>query len=139
MIRNKNLRSNKRFGGDEKIKEEGTFRSLLQNSNSIKMLSAHEAFAHKFEFVEKVQIDVWAVPETKLPWNQKIQNLLQKLGRKQFKTFKIKGTSSNEGCIGDYQPEGSDSRGLGQWSYFVMNGKQGKELWIIAGYHNLQD
>eukprot|EP00957_Ditylum_brightwellii_P197231 15026668-Ditylum_brightwellii.AAC.1 len=50
--------------------------------------------------------------------------------RKKFKTFKTKGTSSNKGCIGDYQQEGvcimargdivgrisdagSDSRGLG--------------------------
>eukprot|EP00957_Ditylum_brightwellii_P154668 11772057-Ditylum_brightwellii.AAC.1 len=52
-IRNKNLWLNKRFGGDEWIKEEGTFRFWLQNPNSTKMLSMHEDFAHKLEFVEK--------------------------------------------------------------------------------------
>eukprot|EP00957_Ditylum_brightwellii_P117048 8928353-Ditylum_brightwellii.AAC.1 len=103
-IMNKNLRTNKRFGGDKMIRRQ----SLKPN--------CHETRRYRIYY---------------------------KNGEENFRIFKIEGTSSNKGCIGDYQPGGvciiargdivgrfsdvgSDSRDLGCWSYFVMNGKQGK-------------
>eukprot|EP00957_Ditylum_brightwellii_P096494 7349277-Ditylum_brightwellii.AAC.1 len=97
------------------------------------------------------KIDVWAAPETNLPWTPKIRNIIQRLGRKKFYTFKVEGTSSTEGSIGNYQPggvgllargdivghisnEGSNARGLGRWSHLVFNGQYGKRIWILAGY-----
>ena len=36
--------------------------------------------------------------------------------------------------VGRMALTGTDSRGLGCWSYIVLNGKYKKKIWIIAGY-----
>eukprot|EP00957_Ditylum_brightwellii_P081990 6234460-Ditylum_brightwellii.AAC.1 len=84
-------------------------------------------------------------------WSPLTQEAIQNKGKWIFGAFKAVGTSSMEETVGITQPRcvcllmqgdtlgcialsGSDSRGLGQWCYVVLNGQYNKQLWVIATY-----
>eukprot|EP00957_Ditylum_brightwellii_P137490 10482327-Ditylum_brightwellii.AAC.1 len=102
-----------------------------------------------------MKIDVWAAPEMKLAWMHLIQEAVQNQGKNTFGAFKVIGTSSLEGTIGTQQSggicllaqgdmigrialAGTDSQGLGRWSYAVFNRCYNKQTWVIAAYRVLQ-
>eukprot|EP00957_Ditylum_brightwellii_P187078 14248166-Ditylum_brightwellii.AAC.1 len=101
--------------------------------------------------MQQIQINIWAALETKLHWMHKTSNIFQQRGKQCLGTFKAVGPLSNEGALGTTQPggvglflqgnvvgrtvtTGTDSRGLGRWSYIVLNGQYNKKIWVIAGY-----
>eukprot|EP00957_Ditylum_brightwellii_P129355 9867508-Ditylum_brightwellii.AAC.1 len=101
------------------------------------------------ETMEELQIDVLVMPETNTPWNTQLKGEILSIGRKICRSFKCSGASSDNACVGKYQPGGVgllargnivgrinkaevDNSGLGRWDIEYAK-KQTQELrWHTA-------
>eukprot|EP00957_Ditylum_brightwellii_P171609 13065428-Ditylum_brightwellii.AAC.1 len=69
---NTNLESNKRHGNTEQDKERDTICIWLQNPSGAKVTATNGDMEDTFFFMKTLNIDIWAIPETKLPWAQRM-------------------------------------------------------------------
>eukprot|EP00957_Ditylum_brightwellii_P038216 2888771-Ditylum_brightwellii.AAC.1 len=75
----------------------------------------------------------------------------RKLGAEVYINFKLEEASSDDPCVGNYQPgrvalytggntvgricnSGVDVFGLGRWVYVCLNGQYKKKIWVIGAY-----
>eukprot|EP00957_Ditylum_brightwellii_P066726 5063154-Ditylum_brightwellii.AAC.1 len=75
----------------------------------------------------------------------------RKLGTDVYGNFKLEGSSSDDPCVGNYQPggialytggnavgrickSGVDASGLGIWAYICLNDQYKKKIWVIRAY-----
>eukprot|EP00957_Ditylum_brightwellii_P146091 11123712-Ditylum_brightwellii.AAC.1 len=59
-----------------------------------------------FEALKDNEVGIGVLPESNTPWTPDRLSKYRRLGQEVFQHLKLEGASSNEACIGHYQPGG---------------------------------
>ena len=139
------------WGHEMNPKQPNMLRIYYQNVNGITCHGNWDKWQHGAQMCFNKQIDICCFVETNVTWNPTTKNRATKILRETYQTGTIVTshcdgntlTQKQQGgtCIGitgsalgSISDKGEDARGLGRWSYCILNGRENTKLVIITVY-----
>jgi hypothetical protein len=116
-------------------KPKNSIRVVLQNVNGIYKAKSWTELNKLAFHLKELQIDVFSAVETNITWNLKYNNIARATMRKHIKQCSITTSSNTEKCITSYQPGGTLTTIMNQYTgriTGVVNDKSTLERW--SGY-----
>eukprot|EP00957_Ditylum_brightwellii_P015781 1188825-Ditylum_brightwellii.AAC.1 len=134
------MKQNRTYGHLLEAKDENMLQIWLQNIKGFKNSSDQTHVITLFETLNQNGVNIALLPESDTPCTQDRFKKYRSIGHKIYGHFKLEGASSDDTCIGNYQPggvavlvgkdavgrisdSGVDKRELGRWAYFCLNGQ----------------
>eukprot|EP00957_Ditylum_brightwellii_P008142 617413-Ditylum_brightwellii.AAC.1 len=100
--------------------------------------------------MEEKEVDIWGWAETNVNWTPNLTTRAKYYGNEIFKIFTLVGSSSNDPAgfyqqgrtctaitgkmVGQIIKSGTDSKGLGHWSYVQIAGRHQQKITIATAY-----
>jgi hypothetical protein len=128
-------------------------RLLLNNPNKISAQNDFVDFQYSCQRMLAHDVDIWGLSETGVDWKQGYpRNRCNKILKDFYPHSRLIGSTSDiplkelvqyggtctvitDKWTGRIESSGSDSHGLGRWSYYVrLNGKNGRRITIVTVY-----
>ena len=133
-----------------------TIRVYFQNIHGILYQKSWNKWKEIVDMLHQQEVDVAGFVETNINWSPTNCSTARSILRTRNKNSVMKTTNSDDPTISIYQPggmnlilqnniigaidsSGNDARGLGRWSFSIINGKQQHKLVLITAYRLSQD
>ena len=156
LSHDKKYTSNESWGDQLNDKAHHTIRIYFQNINGIIYKKSWDKWKETVDILNEHNIDVAGLVETNINWNPTNCSIAQSILRVRNKNSVMQNSHSDEPTTSSYQPggmslilqnnligaidsNGNDDRGLGRWSFSIINGKQHHKLVIITAYRLTHD
>ena len=146
------LLPNDYYGNPMGPKADGHLRFLLHNPNRISAQNDFVDFQYICQQMLAHDVDVWGLPESGIDWKQGYpRNRCNKILKDFYPHSRLIGSTSDipsteivqyggtctvvtDKLTGRIESSGSDSHGLGRWSYVRLNGKNGRRITVVTVY-----
>ena len=142
----------------ENIDDKHTFRLLTQNVNTMNEHHEWEQWVALGHATTELNVSALALQETNIDWTRELTHGASRaLRHKSSKAVHLSTSTSAEptsmtnhkrggtalALFGKWTSRlaasGSDSSGLGRWSYFTMHGRNGKKVTVVSAYRPCQE
>jgi hypothetical protein len=143
---------NNYYGNPLGPKASGHARFLMNNPNKISAQNNFVDFQYICQRMMAHDVDIWGLSETGLDWKQAfVRNRCNTILKDFYPHSRLIGSTSDVPCKGAVQyggtctvatgkwtgrieSSGSDSHGLGRWSWLRLNGKNGRRITMVTVY-----
>lgn len=143
---------NNYYGNPLGPKADGHARFLMNNPNKISAQNNFVDFQYICQRMLAHDVDIWGLSETGVDWKQPfVRNRCNQILKDFYPHSRLIGSTSDVPCqgavqyggtctvvtdkwIGRIESSGSDSHGLGRWSWIRLNGKNGRRVTLVTVY-----
>ena len=147
---------NEDWGDMMETKQQNCLRIYYQNINGLKYNESWDKCKQTIDMLHTNEIDIAGFTETNINWNHQRTQYVRTLLRQRNRNSLLITSSSDEQTKQSYQPGGtsmilqnnvlgtidkhdSDKRGLGRWTYCIIQGKNNKKVAFITAYRVSQN
>ena len=137
-------------------KDDNTIRIYFQNIKGIKLTQSWDKWRDIVTEIKSRKVDIAGLVETNINWNPIRELTAKSILRKVYWNGQMINASSDDPIPSAYKQGGSsmlvlnkpigsiattgiDHRGLGRWSYVILNGRNNVNIVIITAYRVCQD